>query len=143
MSTPASALAQLHEAAFGDARAHGWGAAELTMVLKDPRHEVVQTSDAYAIAQVVLDEAELILIGTNPAKRGQGLGKQVLTQLHAQLVNRGVRRLFLEVAATNTAARALYAALGYDVIGTRRGYYSDANGPVDAILYEFADLGPV
>jgi ribosomal-protein-alanine N-acetyltransferase len=39
--------------------------------------------------------------------------------------------MFLEVAADNTAARALYAAAGYQQVGQRRGYYA---GGIDALV---------
>jgi len=48
---------------------------------------------------------------------------------------RGATRVFLEVAETNAAARALYAAMGYERLGLRRGYYRDpAAGSVDALV---------
>jgi ribosomal-protein-alanine N-acetyltransferase len=37
----------------------------------------------------------------------------------------GAVAMFLEVAVTNTAARALYAAHGFTEAGLRRRYYSD------------------
>jgi ribosomal-protein-alanine N-acetyltransferase len=39
--------------------------------------------------------------------------------------------MFLEVAAANAPARALYAAAGYQRVGERRGYYA---GGIDALV---------
>ncbi len=50
----------------------------------------------------------------------------------------GADMLFLEVRATNTPAINLYAALGYNEIGYRRGYYPAAKGREDAVLYALA-----
>ena len=41
--------------------------------------------------------------------------------------------IFLEVRASNTAARSLYESLGFCQTGLRRFYYSDPSE--DAILY--------
>ena len=40
-----------------------------------------------------------------------------------------ISRLFLEVAADNEAAKALYAKLGFKEIGRRKGYYQRTAGP--------------
>jgi ribosomal-protein-alanine N-acetyltransferase len=51
-----------------------------------------------------------------------------------EAARRGARRIYLEVAEDNAAARALYAAEGFEPIGRRRGYYARREGPaVDAI----------
>jgi ribosomal-protein-alanine N-acetyltransferase len=43
--------------------------------------------------------------------------------------------MFLEVAAQNTAARALYAALGFTETGRRPAYYEDGG---DALILALA-----
>ena len=43
------------------------------------------------------------------------------------------RKVFLEVAEDNAAARALYAKLGFQEIGRRRAYYKRPGGAVDAL----------
>lgn len=45
--------------------------------------------------------------------RGEGGGKALMAHLHQQARGQGVRRLWLEVMAENTAARQLYRGLGY------------------------------
>ena len=43
--------------------------------------------------------------------------------------------MFLEVAETNVAARALYARAGFTVTGRRRAYYHTPDGAaVDAVV---------
>jgi ribosomal-protein-alanine N-acetyltransferase len=46
----------------------------------------------------------------------------------------GAFDLFLEVAADNTAAIALYAATGFDRVGLRKGYYPHPDGAKDAVV---------
>jgi len=54
---------------------------------------------------------------------------------HEAAARRGARHAFLEVAADNTAARALYACLEYEVSGLRRAYYKrPGGGAADAVI---------
>ena len=45
----------------------------------------------------------------------------------------GTRRIFLEVAEDNWAARRLYAAIGFAPVGRRRNYYRRGQGFVAAL----------
>ncbi|MBB5193501.1 ribosomal-protein-alanine N-acetyltransferase [Silvimonas terrae] len=97
---------------------------------------------AFAIASLVLDEAELLLIAVAPWLQGQGLGRKILQALIDQLRQRGAAQMFLEVREGNTAARALYEKLGGSVSGRRKGYYPLPGGArEDAVLYAFAFTG--
>lgn len=86
---------------------------------------------AFAVFSYVLDEAELLFIAVHPEKRGQGLGRRVLRAAYAALDAEGITAVHLEVAATNTPARALYDAEGFSQVGCRKGYYPDGD---DAVL---------
>lgn len=55
-----------------------------------------------------------------PEHRGRGHGRRLLESAAAQAKLRGVHALHLEVDRNNTAARELYASLGY---GLRDRYY--------------------
>jgi ribosomal-protein-alanine N-acetyltransferase len=49
--------------------------------------------------------------------------------------DRGAETAFLEVAADNAPARALYAATGWEQTGARRGYYTTPEGTkIDALI---------
>jgi len=65
-------------------------------------------------------EFEILNLAVDPKWRRRGVAK---TLLHHQLA-RGVEH-FLEVRASNTAARKLYGCMDFEVIGTRSGYYSN------------------
>ena len=84
-----------------------------------------------------MDEAELFLIITIPEHRKQGVGRRILATFEQQAFQNAVRRIILEVADTNTAARALYSANGYQQIAVRKNYYTFPNGSHDdAIVME-------
>jgi ribosomal-protein-alanine N-acetyltransferase len=89
------------------------------------------------VGQVILDEAELFLIMTKPERRGQGVGHQILAKFEQRALQNNIRRIILEVAYSNVAARALYTSNGYQQIAVRKNYYTFPNGRrVDAIVME-------
>ncbi|MBX3272515.1 MAG: GNAT family N-acetyltransferase [Sandaracinaceae bacterium] len=80
----------------------------------------------FVAAWVIDAEAEILAIGVAPEARGRGVGRALL-----EAALEGARAAHLEVRATNTAARALYARCGFVGAGVRRGYYADGE---DALL---------
>lgn len=89
---------------------------------------------AFAITQVVLDEASLFNIAVDPAFQRRGLGRQLLQHLIDELIKRDVLTLWLEVRASNQPAIALYEQLGFNQVSRRPNYYPTASGREDAIL---------
>lgn len=77
----------------------------------------------FAVARIVADEAELLLIGIHPEHRRAGHGEMLLEHLIDALRAAGAARLFLEVAEGNIAANAFYRAAGFRPVGRRAGYY--------------------
>ncbi|NKI72918.1 ribosomal-protein-alanine N-acetyltransferase [Dickeya sp. CFBP 2040] len=89
---------------------------------------------AYAITQVVLDEATLFNIAVAPAHQRHGYGRQLLEHLIAELERRDILTLWLEVRASNARAIALYQRLGFNDVSIRADYYPTASGREDAII---------
>jgi ribosomal-protein-alanine N-acetyltransferase len=131
--TPAR-MAEIHAAAFAG---HGqiWPEAEITAMLDRPLiHSVSLGQEGFAIFQVIAPEAEILTIAVTPAAQSQGLGAALLDKVIEQAMAAGARHLFLEVAADNAPARALYARAGFGQTGLRRGYYArPGSPPVDAL----------
>ena len=75
------------------------------------------------LARAVAGEAEVLTLAVDPASRRQGIGRALLQQTAATAQGRGAQAIFLEVAADNAPAQALYAASGFAEVGRRRGYY--------------------
>lgn len=124
------ALSALHARCF-DAAPRPWSLRDFESLLADPLTLLVTDDGGFALGRVIAPEAELLTLAVAPARRRQGLGRALVARLEAAAAARGAAAMFLEVAATNGPARALYAALGYARAGLRRGYY----GPgIDALV---------
>ena len=73
-------------------------------------------------------EAELLLIGVDPAVRRGGIGAALLRAAQRDARDRGAATMFLEVRDGNAGALALYAASGFFAVGRRPNYYHGADG---------------
>ena len=78
---------------------------------------------AYASVSLVAGEAEIRRIAVLPEHRRRGHGREFLVALLGRLRAAGAERVYLEVRASNRAARALYAAAGFAEDRIRAGYY--------------------
>jgi [ribosomal protein S18]-alanine N-acetyltransferase len=87
---------------------------------------------AFACAYLVADELMVNDIAVADGQRRSGIGRALLRHLLDGARARGCRRATLEVRPTNVAARRLYDAFGFAVVGRRRGYYADTGE--DALL---------
>lgn len=81
-----------------------------------------------ALARVVADEGEVLALGVSAERRRRGIGRTLFAEIEVRCAALGAGRLFLEVAADNAAAKALYGAHGFTVVGRRPGYYVRADG---------------
>jgi ribosomal-protein-alanine N-acetyltransferase len=87
----------------------------------------------YYIYSTASDEAELLNITIRSEIRNQGLGKQLLQYLCAQL-DKNIGMVFLEVRESNAPAIALYCSAGFDEIGKYFNYYSSQGAKEDALI---------
>lgn len=131
MTADPAELARLHAEAF-DAP---WPTEAFVDLLAQPGVATLGGPDGFILIRIVADEAEILTLAVRPAARRRGLARR-LVETAADLARRsGAARLFLEVAEDNAAARALYAAAGFQTVGRRAGYYARAAGPpVDALV---------
>jgi ribosomal-protein-alanine N-acetyltransferase len=77
--------------------------------------------------------ARLYSIAVDPAVRGQGLGKRLLTAIERAVSTWGLRSLRLEAGVHNKAAIGLYRDNGYGITGHIAQYYEDGS---DALRLE-------
>lgn len=79
----------------------------------------------YAIGWVAADEAELADLAVVEARRGEGIGTELVRAFGTEAGVRGARRLYLEVRVSNTAALRFYRRLGFERVGRRPAYYRE------------------
>jgi ribosomal-protein-alanine N-acetyltransferase len=92
---------------------------------------LLHSAGGMILARVAADEAEILTLAVAPEQRRGGVGSALLSAAMDRAAERGAVRMFLEVAVTNDAARALYSAHGFTEAGLRRQYYTDGT---DALI---------
>jgi ribosomal-protein-alanine N-acetyltransferase len=95
---------------------------------------------AHAVMSIAIGEAHLLNICVHPDRQGQGIGRRLLHRMLRIASERQADTMFLEVRASNLAARGLYESEGFGEIGLRRGYYPSQAGREDAVVYAKALL---
>ena len=108
-----------------------WHAAELTRPWNDPGADF-NTALAHPPAAILLARSDGELVGSvmvgfdghrgwvyylasDPARRGQGIGRALMAAAEDWLRTRGAPKIQLMVRSDNAAAQGFYAALGYEV----------------------------
>jgi len=115
----ADILAALHGAVFPE---EPWDGPSFASLLAQPGMTgLIDPAGGFLLVRMVADEAEIITLGVVPKR--QGIGRALLTAGLARARAAGVQTIHLEVAASNTAARALYESFGFTQTRMRQNYY--------------------
>ena len=112
-------LARLHAAAF----AEPWSEAALAGLVGGSGAFALTGDDGFILVRALAGEAEILTLAVSPAARRRGLGRALVQAAAASARQAGAESLFLEVAADNAAALALYADCGFEPVGRRNAYY--------------------
>lgn len=88
----------------------------------------------YGIISVGAGEAHVLNICVAEDHRCRGVGRRLLTHLLQAAAHQGARHALLETRPSNASALRLYRSLGFEQVGTRRGYYQAMVGREDAIV---------
>lgn len=99
-----------------------------------------RTPMGFLIARVILDEAEVLSIGTLLDGRRQGVGTALLRTTFDAVRRGGARVVHLEVGEDNPGAVALYRKLGFRPTGRRANYYRRADKRRVAAILMTCDL---
>lgn len=83
----------------------------------------------FALARLIVREAELLLLAVRRQSQGQGVGRLLLQQFVDTARCKGAERFHLEVRDGNHAMK-LYRSAGFEEVGRRKNYYTGANGQI-------------
>ena len=116
------------DARFGEA----WTASQCAGLLPMPGVWLSLARDqngvvGFALARIVANEAELLLLAVRRSSQRCSIGKTLLDRFTAIARRRGADLLHLEVREGNHAI-SLYQRSGFSLVGRRRNYYSGADG---------------
>lgn len=104
---------------------------------------IVRASDArvagYIIYWHIQDEVQINNVAVHPDFRGKGIGEAAMRLVLKEIREKGANFATLEVRVSNTAATRLYEKLGFKVLGSRKGYYTN---PVEDAYVMGLVLGP-
>jgi ribosomal-protein-alanine N-acetyltransferase len=137
-TTDAQALSDIHATAFD----HPWGDAEFTDLLSQPEVFALMVEGGFILMRAAAGESEVMTLAVAPAHRRRGAGRALLEAAMAQAEARAADAVFLEVAADNVPAIALYRSLGFEQVGRRKGYYAHPDGAKDALVLRRDLLSP-
>jgi [ribosomal protein S18]-alanine N-acetyltransferase len=105
---------------------------DLVLVWDVPKPDFIH---GFIIIRHLFDEAEILSLAIDKTVQGQGNGATLLALSELFLRDLSVSKLFLEVAADNVAAIALYQKTGFFQMAIRKGYYARGAGQfVDALV---------
>lgn len=136
----AELLAGMHRICFADA----WDADAMAALLAMPGAQGLIAVDGASLIPAVAPpgpagfvlwraaagEAEILTIAVLPPWRRAGLGATLLDAALAASAAAGAEAMFLEAAADNVAALALYEKRGFSRVGLRKAYYGDKDAVV-------------
>ena len=105
-----------------------WSASRITWHMRHPESIVLTarcggSTAGFAIMRYGDDVAHLNLLAVDPAHRRRGVARKIMMWLEETALTAGTFIIGLELRATNEAALAFYATLGYRELGRVSGYY--------------------
>jgi ribosomal-protein-alanine N-acetyltransferase len=120
------AIVEIEDHAFADP----WSRESFATVIAGPAAKVAVARDGvsgqiegYVVAWFAADEGEIANLAVRQPTRRRGIGAALLDAALIEAARRGATTMYLEVRESNEAARALYAARGFEEVGRRRKYY--------------------
>jgi ribosomal-protein-alanine N-acetyltransferase len=98
------------------------------VVVRKPSDKVI----GYIIYWHIREDVQVNNIAVHPDFRGKGIGEALMRHVIDKVRKNGATFMALEVRLSNAAAVTLYKKLGFDILGTRKNYYT--NPDEDAYL---------
>ena len=92
----------------------------------------------YGVMSAGAGEAHILNLCIDGSSRCRGYGRMLLAYLLDRAAAAAMSEAYLEVRPSNSGAIRLYRGLGFEQVGTRRGYYQSAAGREDAVVLKLS-----
>lgn len=120
-----------------------WGEENFKFELSKPySHFLVMTDDetdsvvaGYIIYWVLFDDCQILNVVVDLPFRGQGLAKKMIRQSAQTAIQKGIKKVSLEVRKSNSPAIQLYQNLKFVITHLRRGFYSNGEDAYQMTLH--------
>jgi ribosomal-protein-alanine N-acetyltransferase len=122
----ADEMAIIHEQAFTEERP--WTSEEFENLISQSSTRSLAIARCFVLGRFILGELEILTFACAPLDRRQGYASALLLKLLAMASREGGHSAFLEVAADNLAAIALYHKFAFEQVGCRTNYYKRRDG---------------
>jgi len=86
----------------------------------------------YMCIEYVMDEGHILNLAVHPDYRKRRIAAALVEDAVGELRQKACRFIYLEVRASNHAARNLYENFGFRMVGSRKSYY--VNPGEDAVI---------
>jgi len=126
--------AAIHKAAFSASGARGWTETEFKSLLERHSTFLLKAQYGFLLADLVVDEAEILTIAVAPDYQGQKIGRALMSNFDDICRYRNVNRCILEVAEDNYAAKNLYHMFNFEQFTLREGYFKRENSLISALV---------
>jgi len=109
-------------------------------VVRRPDNPVVAEDKvvAYIIYWQIGDDVQINNVAVHPDCRGLGLGEAMMRHVIARVRAAGASFVTLEVRQSNTPALTLYKKLGFEIMGTRKNYYTKPDEDAHVMALDLA-----
>lgn len=87
---------------------------------------------SFILFRCVGHEVEILDVGVRVKARRRGLACELLREAFARARQKKIKKIFLEVSESNSAAIALYKKFDFVAVGRRKKYYPDGT---DALTF--------
>lgn len=123
-------LAALHAQSFDNP----WNESAFKKLLMLPTTIGVVCNAGFVLCSVVMDEAEILTICVIPEQRKKGIASALLKKIMLLLKGKNVKKIFLDVRASNLNALNLYYRHGFIQVDSRKNYYNTLHGKENALI---------
>lgn len=91
------------------------------VVVRRPGDDVI----GYIIFWHIQEDVQINNVAVRPDFRGKGIGEALTRHVIEKVRKNGATFVTLEVRPSNAEAVALYTKLGFEILGTRKNYYTN------------------